>query len=413
MGFLLKYRRNLRRKAPVTYHKSERNAFFSEKEFIFRSGAHTKAFKISTKVQWILFVLLLVFGVWSSYSYQMYSVSGRIISYQNKKLGETRNAYVDLMSDFMAVHNNISSMVDNLNNKVDNTAENVEDYLKRAEVIEEKIRQIAAKEDWISDKDLSEKSALRDAILHRDMALEENKLLEEKVEHLEKVIDSLTAFESDILKKIDDISSKEMDKVKSSLNSVNVELKKRGKYYNPLANSKKDSKGGLFVPDSLSENLDEDLVKQAQKTFSALDDNIYYNEALKKIPLGKPVWSYWLTSPFGKRADPFNTKSAVHKGVDLAANKGNKIKTMAEGRVVKAGVMTGYGKVVEIDHGSGFKTKYAHMNAIYVQEGQKVALGQAIGEVGSTGRSTGPHLHYEILYDGVNIDPMAFIKLQQ
>jgi len=412
MGFLLKYRRSLRRKTPVTYHKTEKTTFFSEKEFIFRSGAHTKVFKISARVQWILFIVLLIVGVWSSYSYQMYSVSGRIISYQNKKLDETRNAYVDLMSDFVAVHNNISSMVDNISQSDENTAEHVENYLKKAEIIEERIRQITAKEDWIDNKDLDEKSALRDAILHRDMALEEKKLLEEKVAHLELVIDSLTAFENDILKKVEDISSKEMDKVKSSLVAVNAELKKRGKYYNPLANSKKDNKGGLFVPDNLSENLDQNLISQAQKAFSALDDNIYYNEALKKIPLGKPVWSYWLTSPFGKRADPFNTKSAVHKGVDLAANRGNKIKTMADGRVIKAGVMNGYGKVVEIDHGSGFRTKYAHMNAIYVHEGDKVSLGQAIGEVGSTGRSTGPHLHYEVLYDGVNVDPMAFIKIQ-
>ena len=83
---------------------------------------------------------------------------------------------------------------------------------------------------------------------------------------------------------------------------------------------------------------------------------------------------------------------------------------MAEGKVIKAGVMSGYGKVIEIDHGNGFKTKYAHLNAMYVNLGDKVSQGQAIGEVGSTGRSTGPHLHYEVLYEGVNVDPMVFIK---
>ena len=191
---------------------------------------------------------------------------------------------------------------------------------------------------------------------------------------------------------------------------MNNELKKRGKYFNPLANSKKNSKGGLYVPDRLSMEIKPELVAQARKAYSAIEDSAYYNEALKKIPLGKPVWSYWLTSPFGKRADPINSKGAVHKGVDLAANRGNRIKTMAEGRVIKAGVMSGYGKVVEIDHGNGFHTKYAHMNAIYVNQGQKVMQGQAIGEVGSTGRSTGPHLHYEVLYEGVNMNPMVFIE---
>lgn len=406
----MRYKQRLRRHKPINYQLAEGKGFFSEKVIIIRNGSHNKVIKISSKLQWLFFAILLIVGVWTIYSYQIYSVSGKIISYQEKKLDETRNAYVDLMSDFVAVHNNISSMVDSLGHENEPRVENIEDYLKKAEIIEDKIRRITAKEDWIDEKDLDKKSALREALLHRDMAVEEKKLLEEKVVQLEAAISSLQSFEMDILAKVENISNKEMDKIKGSLNTVNNELKKRGKYFNPLANSKKDNKGGVFVPDHLSPSLDEELLSRAKKTYNSLSDNAYYKSVLRKIPLGKPVWTYWVTSPFGKRSDPFNTKSAVHKGVDLAANKGNKIKTMAEGRVVKAGVMNGYGKVVEIDHGNGFKTKYAHMNAIYVKEGAKVAREQAIGEVGSTGRSTGPHLHYEILYEGVNVDPMVFIK---
>ena len=398
----MRYRQSLKRRKRIKYQSAECKPFFSEKEIIIRNGVHAKVFKISSKAQWFVFIALLVVGMWTAYSYQMYSVSDRIISYQEKKLDETRSAYVDLMSDFVAVHNNISAIVDNFSKSDEPAAENVEDYLKKAEVIEEKIRQITAHEDWIDTDDLNKKSALRDAVIHRDMVVEEKKLLEEKVARLEEVVDSLTEFEIDILKKVESISSKEMDKIKSSISVVNNELKKRGKYYNPLANSKKDNKGGVYVPDNLSAKASKELTNQALKTYEAIEDNKYYQATLKKIPLGKPVWTYWLTSPFGKRADPFNAKSAVHKGVDLAANRGNKVKSMAEGKVVKAGVMNGYGKVVEIDHGNGFRTKYAHLNAMYVNVGDKVSQEQAIGEVGSTGRSTGPHLHYEILYEGVN-----------
>ena len=164
------------------------------------------------------------------------------------------------------------------------------------------------------------------------------------------------------------------------------------------------------MPDNVAFGDNEELAQQAVAAFAAVDDNAYLSEAMKKVPLGKPVWTYWLSSPFGKRSDPFNARSATHKGVDLASNKGNKIKTMAEGRVTRAGNASGYGKLVEIDHGNGFKTKYAHMNKIYVKRGQMVAQGEAIGEVGSTGRSTGPHLHYEVLYDGTPMNPMVFIK---
>lgn len=405
-----RYRRNLRRPKKVNYQPVDGRALFSEKEFIIRTNGRMKVFKISQKLQWAAFFVLVAAGICAAYSYQIYSVSDKIISYQERKLGETRSAYVDLMSDFVTVHKNISSLVNAEGSEKALPAEDVEEYLKKAEVIEEKIRQITAQEDWINEDDFGKQSELKDALIHRDVALQEKKMLEEKVQKLEEVVSSLQAFEMDILKKVEHISNSEMDKVKASISGVNAELKKRGKYFNPLANSKKNSKGGVFVPENSIIRENEALLEQATRTFAAVDDNAYYQEALKKIPLGKPVWTYWLSSPFGKRTDPFNAKSATHKGVDLASNKGNKIKTMAEGRVVRAGVMNGYGKVVEIDHGNGFKTKYAHMNAIYVAQGSMVRQGQAIGEVGSTGRSTGPHLHYEVLYDGVPVNPMVFMK---
>lgn len=407
----MRYRRRLERPKELNFQASENRSFFSEKEFIIRSNGQTKVFKISPRLQWIVFVTMIVLGIWGAHSYQMYSVSDRIISYQERKLGETRSAYVDLMSDFVTVHKNISALVQNFGDEASQQKkDDVDEYLKKAEVIEQKIKQITANEDWINEKDLSQKSALKDALIHRDVAIEEKKQLEEKVAHLQEMVASLQAFEMDILKKIEGLSNKDIDKIKNTISTVNGELKKRGKYYNPLANSKKNNKGGLYVPDNIALGQNQELMAQVNKTFSAIDDNSYYQEALKRIPLGKPVWSYWLSSPFGKRSDPFNAKSAAHKGVDLASNRGNKIKTMAEGKVIRAGTASGYGKMVEIDHGNGFKTKYAHMNKIYVQKGEEVALGQAIGEVGNTGRSTGPHLHYEVLYDGVYLDPMVFIK---
>lgn len=397
---------------PVKYQATEDRRLFSEKEFIIRSNGRMKIFRISTRLQWLVFTTLLCFAVWMAYSYRMYSVSDRIISYQERKLDETRSAYVDLMSDFVTVHKNITSMVEVMGKPEETQSGGIDEYLKKAEVIEERIRRITANEDWISEKDLNRKNAVKEALISRDVAIEEKNLMAEKVKHLENAVRSLQAFELDILKKMEDISNKEIEKFKTSISTVNGELKKRGKYYNPLANSKRDSKGGLFIPEKLAGPENEELAIQAMNTFSALDTMNYYQEEMNRLPLGKPVWTYWLSSPFGKRSDPFNTKRAAHKGVDLASNKGNKIKTMAAGKVTKAGTATGYGKVVEIDHGNGFKTKYAHMNTIYVKTGQLVKQGAALGEVGSTGRSTGPHLHYEVLYNGVHLDPMVFIKAQ-
>ncbi len=406
----MRYNRYSKRLKPVKYQASEDRQLFSEKEFIIRSNGKMKIFKISPQLQWGVFVVMLAVAIWGAYSYRMYSVSDRIISYQERKLDETRSAYVDLMSDFVSVHKNISSMVEVLGHPSEQHSESLDEYLKKAEVIEQRIRQITANEDWINEKDLNRKNAVKEAIISRDVAIEEKNLLEEKVKHLEEVVRSLQAFELDLLQKVETVSNKEIEKIKGSISVVNGELKKRGKYFNPLANSKKNNRGGVFVPDSVAIGLNQEVLEQAQKAYLAVDDIRYYQDAMKKIPLGKPVWTYWLSSAFGKRSDPFNAKSATHKGVDLASNKGNKIKSMAEGKVTRAGTNGGYGKMVEIDHGNGFKTKYAHMNTIYVKTGQLISQGETIGEVGSTGRSTGPHLHYEILYEGVNLNPMVFIK---
>ena len=156
---------------------------------------------------------------------------------------------------------------------------------------------------------------------------------------------------------------------------------------------------------------DKAIIEKISNIYQAVDDLEYYRETVKSVPLGKPVWSYWVSSKFGVRNDPFNRRATGHKGVDLAARSGNKIKVMARGKVTQVKYSnTGYGNLVVVDHGNGFVTKYAHMSKIYVTKGDQLDINDAVGEVGSTGRSTGPHLHYEILYQGRPVDPMPFMQ---
>jgi len=137
-----------------------------------------------------------------------------------------------------------------------------------------------------------------------------------------------------------------------------------------------------------------------------------YETLIHSLPLGAPLEvQYRETSGFGYRSDPFTPrKTAFHEGADLAAFYGATIVTTAPGKVTYAGTKGGYGRVVEIDHGNGFKTRYGHMNSIAVKTGQEVAIGQKIGTMGSTGRSTGPHLHYEVYYRGKAYDPIKFLR---
>ncbi len=130
----------------------------------------------------------------------------------------------------------------------------------------------------------------------------------------------------------------------------------------------------------------------------------------KSLPLAAPLAHYQLESPFGPRIDPINHREAFHSGVDLAAPYRSPVLATAPGVVTFTGVKDDYGRVVELTHAHGIVTRYAHLHRILVAPGQKVALHQPIAELGSTGRSTGPHVHYEVLVDGNPVDPAKFLE---
>lgn len=136
------------------------------------------------------------------------------------------------------------------------------------------------------------------------------------------------------------------------------------------------------------------------------------NEALKTVPLSGPLATpHRLTSPYGLRWNPTNRrKRQGHDGMDMAAAWNSNILATAPGQISFAGVRRGYGRTVEIDHGNGFMTRYAHLNRIKVKLGQKVNLHDTVGLLGNSGRSTGPHVHYEIRYKGKSFDPQRFIE---
>lgn len=391
---------------------AEKKPFFSEKEIIFRSAGRAKVFTISSRLQVILLTVICLVGAWSFYSYHMYNKSGRIITHKNQELVETRDAYVDLMSDFVAIHKNIDSVLASLEKTGAKPGRELDKYKRQAMAVEDKIKQITAEKNWADDKKLNEKMSLNEALLQRDIAVAERDALRQQLSELEEAVKEIKAAEMEVFARVEAIALREINKIKSAFNSINVPLKRQGMYFNPLAGSKKrESSGGPFIPASVSKLDDQAMNKKISDIYKAADDLEYYREVVKSVPLGKPVWSYWVTSKFGFRSDPFNKKKAGHKGVDLASRTGNKIQIKAKGRVIKVEHSNrGYGNNIIVDHGNGFKTRYAHMHKIYVKKGDYLKINATIGEVGNTGRSTGPHLHYEVLYQGRPVDPLPFMQ---
>lgn len=150
---------------------------------------------------------------------------------------------------------------------------------------------------------------------------------------------------------------------------------------------------------------------RAQDIMAGLERINHYRIAAQKAPFAEPVTAgVRMTSGFGSRRDPKTGASRMHNGVDWAGSRGTAIYSTSDGVVTHAGWQGGYGRLVKIEHAFGIETYYAHLNAVHVTKGQRVSRGDRIGDMGTTGRSTGVHLHYEVRVDGKPINPMSYVK---
>jgi len=159
-------------------------------------------------------------------------------------------------------------------------------------------------------------------------------------------------------------------------------------------------------------DVDEDFARRIQRASADLAEMRTLRTAAERLPIGSPTGGY-RTSSFGVRYDPFTTRPAFHAGVDFAGGQMSPVLATGPGVVSFAGVRSGYGNTVEVDHGAGLKTRYAHLHRIAVAPGQRVAVGHRLGGMGSTGRSTGVHLHYEVWVNGRVQNPDRFLKAGQ
>jgi murein DD-endopeptidase MepM/ murein hydrolase activator NlpD len=244
----------------------------------------------------------------------------------------------------------------------------------------------------------------------------EQEVLKKKVDELQEGLEKLKASHGAFLEHSADITANRYGSLAKTLAKVGVdaqslveaeasrhdrsgekELYGRG---GPFIAARFDSSGGMMAtPVALFNDR------------AARLDNLTL--ALKAVPLAEPLQDYEITSPFGARNDPINAMSGIHEGVDMGAPLGTPVTATGDGRVVTAGWGDRYGYLVEIDHGMGIHTRYAHLSRVLVAVGDRVSRGKPIGLLGETGRTTGPHLHYEVRVDGDPTNPMKFITAGQ
>lgn len=181
--------------------------------------------------------------------------------------------------------------------------------------------------------------------------------------------------------------------------------------HKPAYGGPHDPEGGVTVDfEHVLVDLSDQLDSREQQ-LSILEDVIMSSQLKKESrPTGRPISKGWISSYYGKRTDPFSGKIEKHKGMDFAGKKGSEITAVSSGVVTWAGSRYGYGKMVEINHGHGYTTRYGHNARILVEVGDTVEKGQAISLMGSTGRSTGPHVHFEVLLNDRQVDPIRFVQ---
>ena len=157
---------------------------------------------------------------------------------------------------------------------------------------------------------------------------------------------------------------------------------------------------------ALSKTLELQLAKLDALQLLLLDRNL----ESQRTPAGWPVASGWISSGFGERNDPFTGKKTLHEGVDFAGTRGSDVLGVASGVVIWAGSKKGFGKTLEIEHGNGYITRYAHNEELLVTAGERVTAGQPVAKMGSSGRASSPHVHFEVLYQGEAVNPYQFVK---
>jgi len=359
---------------------------------------------------------LIIWATWSTYVFVYHRP---MLQKRTQQLEEARTTHTRQMSDlqtYLAKYNELTRNLNVIDDKILN-AKKLSDAQKEElmnsriktwgelDFLHTRIKEIFTNEDYTAEyTKLSELSA------EYELTRAENEELKKRNAQILESMMTIADADVQIIDAVSKMTTEKTDELRNNIKKINgtiatlglnqnTLIKSANKYTNPLV-------GGAFSPLEFDKELDPKYQKLAN------DLELWHGLAKLNtiLPLGAPVAKVRITSNYGTRNDPFTGKPKKHRGIDFAGKIGTELMAVAPGRVISAGERVGYGTTVEIDHGLGFTTLYAHLSQITVSRGDWVRPGTVVGLGGSSGRSTGPHLHYEIRYKGAPFDPTKFVK---
>lgn len=358
---------------------------FHRRNIIVMSDDSVEHFPIAGWAQCALLVGVIGGFSWVSYSTGSYMSSQHVLEEKDRQLVSTTIQKRKIGEEYSLLKHDLKRLKDKKGDLGEYAKFVLDQHASSSEEVEVEEGSVVS--------DGSELGEVKGRLLERIAYLEDN-LIKLEQEN-EDIVTTVMERTQNKIKELRDVISRTGLETATLTRKAKRELaRKRPKNYK--------NQGGPFIPATVKE-LAPNMMKK-------IDEALALQHVVNKLPLAQPMSSSRTTSRFGRRYDPFSHRPAMHSGQDFVGKRGARISATADGRVIAAERRGAYGKMVVIDHGFGLTTRYAHLSKIAVHKGQRVKKGQRIGNQGSTGRSTGEHLHYEVRYNKQAVNPMRFIK---
>lgn len=347
---------------------------------------------------------------------QIEDLTGRLNAAHNDvadlegRLSETKTELAAALSLADGARSEMASTRESLSSRVAALEEELNSARTNVASMDQKLDTLRTSRSRLEQRLGSVQQALATVIMQRDTLQTARTSLGEKVAVLEDRLAVTQAAQDTIVRKIAERTRNNVDEAEKILAMTGLDVERM--LQRAAGAQQATAQGGPFLP--VAFKPDDSMVNRLLTSVASIGAQVDRWEGLqvllRTLPLTAPIDHYGIASDFGPRADPFNGRLAMHEGLDFGADMRTPIMATAAGRVVVAGWEGGYGRMVEVDHGFGIHTRYAHLNDILVKVGDLVDFRQKIGLLGSSGRSTGPHVHYEVRVDGRPYDPMNFLK---
>lgn len=410
---------------------------FPERQFLLRTEGRVSYVRLTKAPQIGIMMALLLAGAWTTFTSVKYSLHEQVLASKNNDIAHARLAYHSLLNEVVEYQQKFTSINRDLeenhalmlrlverNAALQQNLKSVESQLTSTE--RDRTRVVSAREELkrqlagvqnemraLTDRNLTLKdnlgsieTDLQTALVERNRALFDGTRMRRQIKKLENRIADLQETELETVQRLTDHTLAHIDTMEKVIEMAGLKVEGLLTELDvpPLG------QGGPFIPAAPDDLPGNRLKADLASLEGYLQQSAALQTVMGKLPLTAPLNSYYITSGFGKRRDPINKRWASHYGLDLGSPFKAPVYVTAPGVVSYVGWKGKFGKMIEVDHGAGIATRYAHLHKALVKKGDKLKFHDKIGLLGSTGRSTGAHLHYEVLFNGKAKNPMKFIQ---